>query len=259
MLEILKVTKLFPSKKSDIENQKVLSKDQKGVLNFSIAIKPGDIYGLVGDNGAGKSTLIKAVFGEYKRDGGTVEIDKNSIYTGDNLQRISYFPDQSVFPKDLSLKEFCLMDSELAGMKPKVALEKFANLLASLDLGDNMNKKFRELSAGMQKKALLAVTLVTDPQYIFLDEPTANLDVQSRIEFINIIMKLAEKGIGILITSHIIDELQESINKLTIIENGVQVYNNAFDNKTQRVADIYKKVTTGKSVNAQDIVDYIYN
>ncbi|AHI53782.1 ABC transporter ATP-binding protein [Spiroplasma sabaudiense Ar-1343] len=116
------------------------------------------------------------------------------------------------------------MDGEEAQERLEMLLEKF-------DLIEYKDKTFFELSAGMQKRAFLVICLVNQPDYIFLDEPTANLDVGTRIEFHKILKLLAQEGVGILITSHMINELEEIINHLVIIEKGITRHNNPFVQK----------------------------
>ncbi|ARU91235.1 ABC transporter ATP-binding protein [Spiroplasma clarkii] len=101
---------------------------------------------------------------------------------------------------------------------------------------------------------MLVITLVSNPKYIFLDEPTANLDVNSRIELLGIIKTLSQKGIGILITSHIIDELQGIINKLVIIDSGLQVYNAKFDAQIESIQKIYSSVSSRIKINQEKVV-----
>ncbi|AGR42066.1 ATP-binding cassette domain-containing protein [Spiroplasma diminutum] len=231
MLSIQKISKKF---------------DKKGIKNISINIKPGDIVGFVGDNGAGKSTLIKCIFNEYKKDEGKVFYENESLYENNNLRHLCFFPDQSIYPKGVTLKDYCLLDAELAGIMKQEAEEKLDKLLSKFGLLEYKNKTFDKLSAGMQKKALLAICLVSKPKYFFLDEPTANLDVHTRKEFLELIKLLSKKGIGILITSHIIDELQEIINKLCLISEGELVYDNYFDPKNDKIIDLYSKYSNKK-------------
>ncbi|WP_338972075.1 ABC transporter ATP-binding protein [Spiroplasma endosymbiont of Panorpa germanica] len=232
MLKIIDVSKSF--------------KTGAGIKNFSLEIKPKDIIGLVGDNGSGKSTLLKSVFNEYKKDSGEVLLNDESIYQNNNLAKICFFPDQSVYPKDISISKFAIYDAQLCGIDKKAATERIEMLLEKFDLIDYKDKTFFELSAGMQKRAFLVICLVTQPDYIFLDEPTANLDVGTRIEFHKILNILAQEGVGILITSHMINELEEIINHLVIIENGVTRHNNPFVPKKDSIEAIYKKVTNVK-------------
>ncbi|WP_257789182.1 ATP-binding cassette domain-containing protein [Spiroplasma clarkii] len=219
-----------------------------------MTLEPGDIIGLVGDNGAGKSTFIKCIFKEYDKDEGEVLLNGSSIYEQRSLSSLCFFPDQSVYPKGIKIKDYCLLDAQLAGINKTAALKRLQELLELFGLADYLNKTFAQLSAGMQKKMMLVITLVSNPKYIFLDEPTANLDVNSRIELLGIIKTLSQKGIGILITSHIIDELQGIINKLVIIDSGLQVYNAKFDAQIESIQKIYSSVSSRIKINQEKVV-----
>ncbi|AXK51546.1 ATP-binding cassette domain-containing protein [Spiroplasma alleghenense] len=232
MLKIVDVTKDF--------------KNGKGVFDFSLELKSGQIIGLVGDNGSGKSTLLKSVFNEYKKDTGQVLLNEESIYENNNFSKICFFPDQSVYPKDISIYQFAVHDALLCGMNKKEAVARLDMLLEKFELKEYREKTFYELSAGMQKRAMLVICLVTQPEYLILDEPTANLDVGTRIEFHKILKMLSKEGVGILITSHMINELEEMIDHLVIIEKGVTKYNKAFNNKKESIETIYKKSTIQK-------------
>ncbi|ASP28381.1 ABC transporter ATP-binding protein [Spiroplasma corruscae] len=229
MINIVELTTLF--------------KNNKGIKNFNLIISPGEVVGLVGDNGAGKTTLIKSIFKEYKKNSGQVLHNNESIYETGYINKLSFFPDQSVYPKNITLRDYCLLEAELSGVLKADALKLFDELCESLDLQDYKKKTFKSLSAGMQKKALLMNCLISSPEYIILDEPTANLDVKNRLEFLNIIRSLAKSGIGILITSHLINELEEVISRVVIIEEGETVYLNYFDKSKDSLEEIYLKVT----------------
>ncbi|AXK51724.1 ATP-binding cassette domain-containing protein [Spiroplasma alleghenense] len=232
MLKIINVTKDF--------------KKGAGIFNFNLELKPGQIIGLVGDNGSGKSTLLKSVFNEYRKDTGEVLLNDESIYENNNLRKICFFPDQSVYPKDISIAQFAIHDALLCGMNKQEAIQRLDMLLDKFDLKEYREKTFYELSAGMQKRAMLVICLVTRPEYLILDEPTANLDVGTRIEFHKILKMLSKEGVGIIITSHMINELEEMIDHLVVIEKGQTKYNKSFNNKKESIEAIYKKSTTSK-------------
>ncbi|AUB31250.1 ABC transporter ATP-binding protein [Spiroplasma floricola] len=239
MLEIKSMSKKFDN--------------EKGIFNFSLELKEGEIIGLVGDNGSGKSTMLKSLFGEYKKDEGEILLNGESLLK--NLTSISFFPDQSVYPKDITILNFAIYDGILCGIEKKEVEQRLDILLEKFNLLDYKTKKFNSLSAGMQKKALLAITLISRPKFIFLDEPTANLDVKSRTDFHKILKSLAKNNkVGILITSHIIDELEGFINKLVIIEKGIKKYDSQFDSKKENILPIYKKFTENKEIkNFEDL------
>ncbi|AHI52545.1 ABC transporter ATP-binding protein [Spiroplasma culicicola] len=242
MIEIKELTKDFRNK--------------KGIFNISINIETNEIVGIVGDNGAGKSTLIKTIFEEYSKDSGHI------IYNGDSLNReiikkFEFFPDQSIYPKNIKIYDFAYYSALLSGLRENEIKINLEQLFEALDLVDYKQKTFNDLSAGMQKRALLIICLVSNPKIIFMDEPTANLDVNSRMEFMELIKFLKKWNKTVIITSHIIDELQTVIDKLVIIEEGFLKYCSKFDNKVEKIKDIYSKHSTKKAKLKIDKVDFL--
>ncbi|QGS51766.1 ABC transporter ATP-binding protein [Spiroplasma tabanidicola] len=234
-----------------IDNVSKEFKEKKGIFNISTSFNQGDIVGLVGDNGAGKSTLLKCLFNAYKVDSGEFWY-KNEKLNKNSLKKFSFFPDQSIYPKNISIKDFCIYSAKLSGIKTKEAKSRANYLLEVLNLIEYKNKTFKSLSAGMQKRALLAICLINEPEIIVLDEPTANLDVSTRVDFINLLKLLAQNGKTILITSHIIDELQKFINKLVIIDEGHIVFDR-YLHPDDNIENIYFNITNRKKRKSIDI------
>jgi ABC-2 type transport system ATP-binding protein len=209
--------------------------------NITFEINTGDIVGFIGNNGAGKTTSIKAIFQELAIDGGSIMIDDHVI-TIEDLNKMAFFPDQNNFPKDYSLNEYCRYNYDLSGLDLNNYETEITEILDALDLLGNRYFKFKELSSGMQKRALLASVLVTNPELIILDEPTANVDVATRKEFIEVLKMLAHKRqITVMITSHDIEELDTFINKVVLVEAGEVVYNAPFDRTRENLSDVYLK------------------
>ncbi|ATZ16954.1 ABC transporter ATP-binding protein [Williamsoniiplasma luminosum] len=225
-----------------IQNLTKKFKNGAGVNQVSFAIDKGKIVGFIGDNGAGKTTTIKLIFGEYKKDSGDVLVDGIAHEKKEALQKISFFPDQNSYPKHYKIKKYAYYSASLKGIDKKEVDKIYFELLKALNLEEFAKSKFDELSAGMQKRALLLATLVTDPELIILDEPTSNLDVKSRIEFLEVLKFLAEKrNTTIVITSHNIDELSSLINEVIIIKDGEIQYQNAFDPAKENLRNVYNE------------------
>lgn len=237
------------------ENFTKLFKNNKGIKEIDISVKSGEILGLIGDNGAGKSTLIKCIFEEYTRTTGNIYIDGEKMKTRE-LNLFSLFPDQSIFPHNITIYEFIKYTSRLSGMLKKEINQTVIKALESVNLLEYKNKTFRELSAGMQKRALLANAIITKPKIIFLDEPTANLDVKTRIQFIDILKSLANAGLAIVITSHLIDELSTIINKLVILDEGKLTYNDYINGNEENIKQLYSKFSKNIS-GAIDVSKFI--
>ncbi|WP_339034971.1 ABC transporter ATP-binding protein [Spiroplasma endosymbiont of Cantharis rufa] len=219
----------------ELKNLNKIFKNGEGIQNINLKINSGEITGILGPNGAGKSTLLKLIFKEYKKDSGEIIYNNGD----ENLSKFSFFTDQSLFPRNISLSFFCMYSAELAGIKSKEAKKRMNHLLELLELEKYKSKPFRSLSAGMQKKAMLAASLINDPEFIFLDEPTANLDVNSRMELITLLKNMKEKNKAVVITSHILDELQNIIDRVIIIDSGKIILDKKYDKNEENLEKLY--------------------
>ncbi|WP_338971167.1 ABC transporter ATP-binding protein [Spiroplasma endosymbiont of Panorpa germanica] len=233
-------------------------KNGSGIKDVSFKIRKGDLVAFVGANGAGKTTTIKTIFKEIKSDSGSIKYDNHLIEKKD-LRKMAFFPDSNNIPLDLKVNEYIEFVGLLYGIKSsdiENARIKLLNMLKITDLGES---KLKDLSAGEKKKAIMAATLVYKPELIIFDEPTANLDVKSKNEFLTIIKKLHDQGITIMITSHLIDELQLISNWLVIIDAGKIIYNAEFDNETQKIIDIHNKLIGKENPDLNQIDDFYGN
>ncbi|WP_303662604.1 ABC transporter ATP-binding protein [Williamsoniiplasma luminosum] len=241
VIEFREITKLF--------------KEGRGIQNISFDIsKENNIVGLIGNNGAGKTTLLKTLFKEYTAQSGQILINGEPL-ENKHLKQMAFFPDQNNYPKHFNIIEFAKFSAELKGIKPKEYAEKLEKLIRFLKLEELRRSKFTKLSAGQQKRALLLSVLVTNPKIIALDEPTANLDVDARMEFQEILKTLAnDLKISIIITSHIIDEMENLINKVVLIKDGQIVYDNNYSLvKDGKLEVLYKDYVTFDKKQVKDI------
>ncbi|AKX33761.1 ABC transporter ATP-binding protein [Spiroplasma litorale] len=214
--------------------------------NFSLKkvsfnINNGDVIAFVGDNGAGKTTTIKALFGELKIDSGSILIDGENLFKNNNLRKVAFFPDSNNVPLNMKLSDYLryiCAANDLSKEETELNTEYVYRLLELKPFKDKLIKK---LSSGWKKKAIMASVLIRKPKYIIFDEPTANVDVESKMYFMEIFRLLAKVGITILITSHIIEELQEVANHLVLIRRGEIVHDAKFDNSKEKIMDVYKK------------------
>ncbi|QHX36551.1 ATP-binding cassette domain-containing protein [Spiroplasma sp. BIUS-1] len=236
MIEILNLTKEF--------------KNGGGIYDVSFNFDKNDIIALVGPNGAGKTTLIKCIMKEYKISSGNVLLNSKKIGNKE-LKSIVFFPDTNNIILDIKLKEYIKYCYACSGLP----LKDFENTLNEvsrwLKIEPFLNKKISELSAGQKKKAILGSVLVRKPQYIIFDEPTANMDIENKKEFINIIKSLEKANVSIMITSHIVEELQMLANKLVIIKQGKVIYKNKFDKEKEQIIDIYSSLSVDSDLNQE--------
>ncbi|AHI53788.1 ABC transporter ATP-binding protein [Spiroplasma sabaudiense Ar-1343] len=226
MLELRNITKKY--------------QDNTGIENVSFDFSKSQIIGLVGSNGAGKTTTIKCIFNLVSYSNGEILLDGEKIQSA-NLSKLAFFPDSNNIPLKMKVIDYAIYNAVCAGMDLKKAVIEANSIIKTLSLDSICNKNFGELSAGLKKKGILVATLINNPDYIILDEPTANLDIESREELMEIIKLLSQSNKGILITSHIIDELQQYINHLIVINKGKIVYDKDFNNKKDKIIDIYNE------------------
>ncbi|QHX36519.1 ABC transporter ATP-binding protein [Spiroplasma sp. BIUS-1] len=219
-----------------------------GIENISITFDSKDIVGFVGPNGAGKTTTMKSIFGEYILDSGEIRYGEKS-FSECEPSKVIFLTDQTQLPQFYKVKDYILWTGALYKLSKYQTIERSDFLLESFNLKETKNKRIKELSLGMQKKLSIVLALMAKPEIIFMDEPTANLDVDARQEILEIIRNLNKKGIGFFITTHIIDELEEIINKLVIIQEGKIVYNDDYDKNDKKIFDIYKEKTK-KNINS---------
>jgi ABC-2 type transport system ATP-binding protein len=192
--------------------------------HISFQLKGGDILGLVGKSGSGKSTVIKALLGIKKPISGKIELYQENRETL-LKEVIGYSPQENSLYPFLTLYENLLTFGRLYGMNRPAIEERISLLLRRLDLSKNKHTRITHLSGGMQKRADIAVALIHDPWLVILDEPFNGLDVSLQ-KFIWAFMKeLAAEGKIILISSHILKDIEKHCNQFGLVSNGT-FYNN---------------------------------
>lgn len=228
-IEVKKYTKKF---------RKFLATD-----NVSFKVGHGVIHGFIGPNGSGKTTVIKAIIGAYIPTSGLIDINGFKAGSIKANQLIGYIPERASFPKHLNTIEYLKAMGELSGLKPKVALERAKSILISLKMEKQARRKPITFSSGMQKKILLAQSLLTDPSILILDEPAANLDPTTRKELFDQLVMLREQGKTILISSHILAELERIIDEATFIYYGEVIFSGKISTFNKQDSNVYVKST----------------
>jgi len=205
----------------EIENlTKFYNKSFKALENISLNIKEGEIFALLGPNGAGKSTLINSICGIVNFNTGTIKInDMDIIKNYRSTRKIT-----GIVPQELNLETFETVWNNvnytrgLFGKKPDHKyIEK---LLRQLSLWDKKDNKIKELSGGMKRRVLIAKALSHQPKLLFLDEPTASVDVELRKDMWDVVKKLNKDGVTIILTTHYIEEAEELSDRVAVINEG---------------------------------------
>jgi len=184
------------------------------VDNISFEIYPGEIFGFLGPNGAGKTTTIKIMSGLMKPDSGKVSIDCE-----DDGKSIGLCPQHIVIWENLTCLEQIIFMGQMYNMSVTEARKKGGDLLESLGLYGIKDRLAKKLSGGMQRRLNIALALIHSPQILFLDEPQAGLDPQSRVLVRDYIRSIKEKT-TIVLTTHDMEEAEKLSDKICIIDNG---------------------------------------
>lgn len=184
---------------------------------ISFNVEPGKITAIVGPNGSGKTTIIKSILGLVKPDDGDILINEKSVL-GDFLYRrdIGYMPQTTSFPENLTVKEVIRMICDLRNVK--MNLNDY--LINKLNLSAELGKQIKNLSGGNKQKVSALIALMFDPSIIILDEPTAGLDPVSSSHFKEIILDEKKKGKTIILTSHIMSEIEEMADHIIFLLEG---------------------------------------
>ena len=199
---------------------KVYKNGLTALKNINLNIKKGEIFAMLGPNGAGKTTLINIICGIVKPTGGEIAVEGFDIIDDyrETRSRIG------LVPQELTLEQFETVFNNVSysrglyGKKPDPAhIEK---VLKQLSLWDKKDRILRQLSGGMKRRVLIAKALSHEPQILFLDEPTAGVDVELRQEMWKVVESLRETGVTIILTTHYIEEAEAIADRVGVINQG---------------------------------------
>ena len=200
-----------------------LSKTYKGttaLAGVDLQIRKGEIFALLGPNGAGKTTLIGAVCGLLKPSSGTISafgLDVQRQWR-QVRRRIGLVPQELAFDMFARVDHSVAFSRGMFGCPPSPA--RIEEVLRSLSLWDKREAKIRDLSGGMKRRVMIAKALSHDPELLFLDEPTAGVDVELRRDMWKQIGALRDAGTTIILTTHYIEEAQEMADRVGVINKG---------------------------------------
>ena len=192
----------------------------EALKNINLDIKKGEILALLGPNGAGKTTLISTICGIVSPTSGSVTVDGNDIITDFRKTRQMI----GLVPQELTLGAFEQVFQTVSFSRGLFGCKKdddyLKQLLKDLSLYDKKDTEVRALSGGMKRRVLIAKALSHEPQILFLDEPTAGVDVELRKDMWKIVRQLQDKGVTIILTTHYIEEAEEIAERVGVINNG---------------------------------------
>lgn len=206
-----------------VENcSKVFKNWRKEVValnNVSFEIKEGNVYGLIGPNGAGKTTLIKVLLGLLKPSSGVVELFGESKINSKIKEKIGFLPEESYLYDFLSIRETVEFSSKIYANRAST-FKKVDEVLELVGVKDRSDRKISDCSKGMVRRAALASTLIHDPDFIILDEPTSGFDPVGVADMKSIIQTLKSKKKTIFLCSHQLNDVQEVCDHIFIMYQG---------------------------------------
>lgn len=192
------------------------------VNRISFEVRKGEIFGFLGPNGAGKTTTIRILTGVIKPNGGTANIMGYDVLKQPlrAKQIISVVPETSNAYIDLTAWQNLMLIGELYGIPKKERLERAEALLRKFELYERRNQLARGFSKGMKQRLMLCMALLTEPQVLFLDEPTAGLDVKSARLMRDIIRRFNGDGATVFLSTHNMEEANQLCDRIAIINHG---------------------------------------
>lgn len=211
-------------------------KKQKAVNNVSITVRENSIYGLLGPNGAGKSTTLKMITGMLRPTSGKVLFNGHE-WNRKDLEQIGALIETPPRYKNLSAVENLEVRAKLLNI-PKTRIDK---VLKMVDLQNTGRKKAGQFSMGMKQRLGIAIALLNSPKLLILDEPTNGLDPIGIQELRSLIRSFPSKGITVILSSHILSEVQLIADDIGIISNGILGYEGQM-NKDENLENLFVEV-----------------
>ena len=239
------------------ENMKVMETNglsmnygtKKALSDVSVSVNAGEIYGLVGKNGAGKTTLMKIVLGLLPGYSGELKLFE-SENLGDGRKNIGALIETPVFFENMTGYQNLKYYRMAYGLDSSIDLEE---LLRDVKLADARDKKFKAYSLGMKQRLGIAFSLLGNPDFLVLDEPINGIDPEGIVEIRNLLKDLANKGKTILISSHILSELEHLCDRICIIENGEVV--DVIESKKDKKLRYHTVIKTSDDKKFKKILD----
>jgi ABC-2 type transport system ATP-binding protein len=194
----------------------------EALRGVSLEIEPGDFFGLLGPNGAGKSTLIHCTTGLAQPTAGEISVlGHDAIHDyADARQAVGLAPQELNLDWFLTVEETLDYHAGYFGMPKRERHERAKELLETFSLTSKRDERTRTLSGGMKRRLILARALMHRPPLLILDEPTAGVDIELRLELWHYVRKINQEGTTILLTTHYLEEAEQLCNRIAFIHHG---------------------------------------
>lgn len=224
---------------------------QKVLDNINLELQAGKIVGIIGPSGAGKSTAIRCLMGMEKLDQGSADIFDTKMPNRKILKRIGYMGQNDALYDDLSGKENLVFFGSLMGLTGTALDRAIEKNMQLVDLLDFLNKPVKTYSGGMKRRLSLAITLLSNPDLLVLDEPTVGIDPSLRVAIWEQLRELANNNKGIIMTTHVMDEAEKCDYVGLIIEGKLFAFGSPKELKEQFKVTSIEEVFLKAEVNAK--------
>lgn len=223
-VRINNLVKIFPV---PFRRERVLA-----VHNLSLEVQPGQVYGLLGPNGSGKSTTLKILLGLVTATRGTAEIFGIDSRNFESKAEVGFLPENPYFYKFLTAEETLVFYGKLCSLRGKKLRERIHELLDLVGLEYARHRRVGGFSKGMLQRIGLAQALIQSPRLVVLDEPTAGVDPAGSRQIRDLILDLKKRDITVILTSHLLEQVQEVCDQVGILAKGKMVREGSLEDLT---------------------------
>ncbi len=196
--------------------------DLTAVDGISLSVAEGEFFGLLGPNGAGKTTTISAIVALSSITSGTIKLFGHDVQRDWRAARklVGLAPQEYNFDRYLNIRDILIFQAGYYGLKGPTVTRRADDLLERFELASKAKQVYTRLSGGMKRRLTIARALMHEPRLLILDEPTAGVDVELRLELWAFLRELNRDGMTIILTTHYLEEAEELCNRIGIIEAG---------------------------------------
>ncbi|NNE35994.1 MAG: ABC transporter ATP-binding protein [Rhodothermales bacterium] len=208
--------------------------DVTALINLSLTVEGGEIFGLLGPNGAGKTTFVKLVLGLVKPSAGHATLMGRSVRNWRARNAIGYLPENHRFPEFLTAFQMLSLYGQLAGLDRSAVRNQIHEVLELVGMLEWMHVEIRKYSKGMMQRVGLAQALLGNPSIVFLDEPTDGVDPIGRRDIRNVLLHLKSEGKTVFVNSHLLSELEMVCSRVAIINKGRMIQEGTLESLLSR-------------------------
>jgi len=205
----------------EIKNLSKSYGETTALANFSLSLGKGEVLGLLGPNGAGKTTLISILSGTLRDFSGSASFKGQDLFSDRRLKNlIGIVPQEMAFYEDLGALENLMFWGGLYDIPKKELKKRALELLAVVELSARAKEPIKKFSGGMKRRLNIAIGLVHQPELLLLDEPTVGIDVQAKVNILDIIRNIGQQGTSVVFTTHQLSEVEQICSRIAIMDKG---------------------------------------